>query len=73
MLDTLKTFDKTMENAPFSAAFSEAAQEPMDVGTEINFGTLTAYGYLVDGQPVTYIKRGEDGIEVRVFETVGDL
>ena len=73
MLDRIKTFDKSMQNAPFSPAFSEAAQEPVDVGTEINFGTLRAYGYIVDGQPVTYIKRGEDGIEVRIFETVGDL
>ena len=73
MLDKLKAFDKTMENAPFSSAFSEAAQEPTDVGDEINFGTLKAYGYIVDGQPVTYIKRGEDGVEVRIFETAGDL
>ena len=62
-----------MENAPFGAAFSEASQEPLDAGDFLLYGTLKAYGYIVDGQPVTYTKKNADGVEVRIFETAGDL
>ena len=73
MINTLKDFDKSMENAPFGAAFSEASQEPLDAGDFLLYGTLKAYGYIVDGQPVTYTKKNADGVEVRIFETAGDL
>jgi len=72
MLDTLKTFDKSMQNAPFGSAFSEASQEPTDVGDEITYGLLKVSGFLKNGQPVTYMKTGPDGIDVRITENVGD-
>jgi len=61
-----------MENATFGSAFSEASQEPTDVGDEITYGLLKVSGFLKNGQPVTYMKTGPDGIDVRITENVGD-
>ena len=65
MKSLIDYYGPKLEGAPINQAFFEAAQTPIDMGSEENYARLYAAGIITNGQLVTYVdSNGETVTEI---------